>query len=125
MKAPEVNNINEVVAKMILEMAETEEEFIFSKILPFCSEKMEMHVPKERLIRALQKQEKYRWHDLRKDQEDLPNVDERVEIVLDCAGRKVNNFATRLKTNGWAVNGFVTSLDVVAWRYIEPFEEVE
>ena len=75
-------------------------------------------------IEALEKAEKYKWHDLRKNPNDLPNVETRVEIVLDLIRSKVNNFGTLVKYGKWAVNGFITPLDVIAWREIEPFEEV-
>ena len=75
-------------------------------------------------IKALEKLEKYKWHDLRKNPNDLPNVETRVEIVLDLIRSKVNNFGTLVKYGKWAVNGFITPLDVIAWREIEPFEEV-
>lgn len=65
--------------------------------------------------------DKYRWHDLRKNPEDLPKEEIRVEMIVLAVNEKRNVFGMRLHDNIWAINGFVTSLDVIAWREIEPF----
>ena len=79
------------------------------------------------VIDALEKADKYRWHDLRNNPDDLPEADEygKSKYVL-----------VRLGTPAWYScewayynhNAKVWSLyeqNVFAWRYIEPFEEEE
>ena len=78
-------------------------------------------------IEALEKADKYRWHDLRKNPDDLPEADEygKSEYVL-----------VRLGTPEWyscewayySHNAKMWSTyeqNVFAWRYIEPFKEEE
>lgn len=77
---------------------------------------------KHKLFEYRMKEEKYKWHDLVKNQSDLPDIEERVEIVLDASGRRMNSFGMINRANKWVVNGFITSLDVIAWRKIEPYE---
>ena len=77
--------------------------------------------------KALEKADKYRWHDLRKNPDDLPEADEygKSEYVL-----------VRLGTPEWyscewayySHNAKMWSIyeqNVFAWRYIEPFKEEE
>ena len=77
--------------------------------------------------KALEKADKYRWHDLRKNPDDLPEADEygKSEYVL-----------VRLGTPEWyscewayySHNAKIWSIyeqNVSAWRYIEPFKEEE
>lgn len=92
-------------------------------------------------VEALEKREKYRWHDLRKNPKDLPKEGERILFCTVCYD---NEDEERIWTgnfrNGYCDDGcyfenddyecFVTiavypSSEVLAWRYIEPFEEVE
>jgi len=79
----------------------------------------------------LEKQEKYKWHDLRKNPEDLPeiphwtNYSEAVEVVVsggiyDTAVYGKRGFLGGLEGEfSW----FTESEPIIAWRYIEPFEE--
>ena len=76
----------------------------------------------EMAIEALEKVDKYRWHDLRKDPDDLPPIDERVELIFNVNNKNINQFGLLNTNKEWAVNGFITQLSVIAWRYIEPFE---
>lgn len=79
-------------------------------------------------IKALEKAKKYAWHDLRKDQSDLPNLDDDIIIEYErmsdeTVGKihiayKVDNSCLMNLKNG-TFNDFV----FLAWRYIEPFEE--
>lgn len=80
-------------------------------------------------IEALEKSEQYKWHDLRKNPNDLPeiNYDNRKSnevIVLGARGglniayRHLSEVCDAFYTKGnrlWSV---------IAWREIEPFEEV-
>ena len=76
-------------------------------------------------IKALEKTDKYRWHDLRKSPDDLPEADEygRSEFVFVMTG------TPEWYSCEWAYYHHDKKLwsiyeqDVFAWRYIEPFEE--
>lgn len=76
----------------------------------------------EMAIEALEKVDKYRWHNLLKDPNDLPPIDERVELIFNVDNQNINQFGLLNVNKEWAVNGFITHLSVIAWRYIEPFE---
>ena len=76
-------------------------------------------------IKALEKADKYRWHDLRKNPNDLPEADEYgcSEYVLVMIG------TPEWSDYEWAYYNHNTMMwstyeqNVFAWRYIEPFEE--
>ena len=76
-------------------------------------------------IEALEKADKYRWHDLRKNPNDLPEADEYgcSEYVLAMTG------TPEWDNHEWAYYNHNTKMwstygqNVFAWRYIEPFEE--
>ena len=78
-------------------------------------------------IKALEKADKYRWHDLRKNPDDLPEADEYgcSEYVLVMIG------TPEWDNHEWAYYNHNTRTwstpfyeqNVFAWRYIEPFEE--
>ena len=76
-------------------------------------------------VEALEKSDKYRWHDLRKNPDDLPEADEYgcSEYVLAMIGTpEWNNHEWTYynhNTRMWSTYG----QNVFAWRYIEPFEE--
>lgn len=76
-------------------------------------------------VEALEKADKYRWHDLRKNPDDLPEADEygRSEFVFVMTG------TPEWYSCEWAYYHHDKKLwsiyeqDVFAWRYIESFEE--
>ena len=78
-------------------------------------------------VEALEKANKYRWHDLRKNPDDLPKADEYgcSEYVLVMTG------TPEWDNHEWAYYNHNTRMwstpfceqNVFAWRYIEPFEE--
>ena len=75
-------------------------------------------------IEALEKADKDRWHDLRKNPDDLPEADEfgGSDYVLVKTGCFEFN---DMKKAYYSHNKKQWSIDeyVFAWRYIEPFEE--
>ena len=77
-------------------------------------------------IEALEKADKYRWHDLRKNPDDLPEADEYgcSEYVLIMIGTPEwdnHEWAYyNYNTKGWSTPFY--EQNVFAWRYIEPFE---
>ena len=83
--------------------------------------------PLKLAIKALEKADKYRWHDLRKNPDDLPEADgnSESEYVLAMIGTPEWNSCE------WAYYHHDKKLwstyeqNVSAWRYIEPFEEEE
>lgn len=100
-------------------------------------------------IEALKHQEQYRWHDLRKNPEDLPGEDDCQDTFYECVheGQEdesypaypVYQYATDLGFGSWenifdpVTLGFVDSEfitikemglePIIGWRYIDPFEE--
>ena len=93
-------------------------------IIAYTSEMAEFKVI---AIEALEKADKYKWHDLRKNPDDLPEADEygRSEFVLVMIG------TPEWYSCEWAYYHHDKKLwsiyeqDVFAWRYVEPFEEEE
>lgn len=78
-------------------------------------------------IEVMEKAEKYRWHDLRENPDDLPKENgdymvwyHAINGVYD--GAKVMYYSTA----GWLTGKTRKKEGVIAWREIEPFEsEVE
>lgn len=87
---------------------------------------------KKMVTEALEKQEKYKWHDLRKNPEDLPEDNNTRSEYMVTDGRKY--FISKYFGKGEFLNGYwefpegvfecnAFDVDVIAWREIEPFEE--
>ena len=84
---------------------------------------------REVCLKALEKADKYKWHDLRKNPDDLPEADEYgcSEYVLVMTG------TPEWDNHEWAYYNHNTRVwstpfceqNVFAWRYIEPFKEEE
>ena len=77
-------------------------------------------------IKALEKADKYRWHDLRKNPDDLPKAiggGYESDYVLVMIGTPAwNDWEQAYYHHGkrlWSTY----EQNVFAWRYIEPFEE--
>ena len=93
----------------------------YKKQIPEYYEAIEMAVD------ALEKADKYRWHDLRKNPDDLPKADEygKSEYVLVMTGTpEWNSWEQAYYHHGkklWSTY----DQNVFAWRYIEPFKERE
>lgn len=79
---------------------------------------------------------RYRWHDIRKNPEDLPTKDGRYLVFAKCRkkgryGRESEPYVDYLIANfsefadGCHFFGDTRTDLVIAWREIEPFEEVE
>ena len=78
-------------------------------------------------IEALEKADKYRWHDLRKNPDDLPRVtngygeSDYVLVKTGCfewCDMEMAYYSYAKKQ--WSIDNYV-----FAWQYIEPFEEEE
>ena len=93
---------------------------------------MDYAVAFEKAIDALKNEDRFRWHDLRKDPNDLPN-DDSIEYVVCVEYRNGKRECTvgcldmsgdmmLLPTLG---NWIGNSYHIIAWREIEPFEEVD
>ena len=76
-------------------------------------------------IKALEKADKYRWHDLRKNPNDLPEADgnSESEYVLVMIGTPEWNSWEQAYYHHDKRMWSTYEQDVFAWRYIEPFEE--
>ena len=78
-------------------------------------------------IKALEKAEKYRWHDLRKNPDDLPEADGNSEsdyVLVMIGTPEWNSWEQAYYHHGkrlWSTY----EQNVFAWRYIEPFKEGE
>ena len=79
-------------------------------------------------IKALEKADKYRWHDLRKNPDDLPEaiggsyVSEYVLVMIGTPGWNNCEWAYyKHNHKEWSTY----EQNIYAWRYIEPFEEEE
>lgn len=71
------------------------------------------------VIEALEKADKYRWHDLWKDPYDLPEIDGRYYIAFMMNDGINYGIATYHVANRY----FTSWYEPVAWREIEPFME--
>ena len=85
----------------------------------------------EEAIKALVKADKYRWHDLRKNPDDLPEAiygGYESEYVLAMIGTPEWNSWEQAYYHHdkkmWSTCSLYEQ-NVFAWRYIEPFEEEE
>ena len=90
-------------------------------------------------IKALEKADKYRWHDLRKNPDDLPVKAEYVEVITDehddiplsiQYDDAIMQFGERRISLGYVDSVFIEwdaerRGKIIAWRYIEPFKEEE
>ena len=78
-------------------------------------------------IKALEKADKYRWHDLRKNPDDLPEaiggsyVSEYVIVMIGTPGW--NNCEWAYYNHDKKVWSTHEQQDGFAWRYVEPFKE--
>ena len=77
-------------------------------------------------IEALEKADKYRWHDLRKNPDDLPEAigggDESEYVLVMIGTPEWNSWEQAYYHHGkrlWSTY----EQNVFAWRYIEPFKE--
>lgn len=89
---------------------------------------MDYTVAFEEAIEALEKVDKYRWHDLRKNPDDLPEADgnSESEYVLVMIGTPEWDHCELVYYNhNRRVWSSLYEQNVFAWRYIEPFKEGE
>lgn len=77
-------------------------------------------------VDALEKADKYRWHDLRKNPDDLPEaiggsyVSEYVFVMIGTPGWNNCEWAYyKHNHKEWSTY----EQNIIAWRYIEPFKE--
>ena len=113
MTGAEYNHINDVIEDLYELGKLTEEDFC-----NLC-----------RWIDEADRLEKYRWHDLRKDHNDLPN-DDSIEFIVCVEYRNGKRECTvgcldlggemmlLPELGNWIGNGY----QIIAWREIEPFE---
>ena len=89
---------------------------------------MDYTVAFETAIEALEKADKYRWHDLRKKPDDLPEADgnDESDYVLVMIGTpEWYNCEWAYYNHDKKVWSTHEQQDGFAWRYIEPFKEEE
>ena len=86
---------------------------------------MDYTVAFEKAIKALEKADKYRWHDLRKNPDDLPEADgggDESEYVLAMIGTPEWNSWEQAYYHHDKKMWSTYDQNVFAWRYIEPFK---
>ena len=96
-----------------------------ANIIAYTSEMAEFKVI---AIEALEKADKYRWHDLRKNPDDLPEAigdGYESEYVLVMIGTPEWNSWEQAYYKHDKQMWSTYEQNVFAWRYIEPFEEEE
>ena len=79
-------------------------------------------------IKALEKADKYRWHDLRKNPDDFPEAvggGDESEYVLVMIGTPEWNSWEQAYYHHDKKMWSTYDQNVFAWRYVEPFEEEE
>ena len=78
-------------------------------------------------IKALEEADKYKWHDLRENPDDLPEADgnSESEYVLAMIGTPEWNSWEQAYYHHDKKLWSTYDQNVFAWRYIEPFEEGE
>lgn len=77
-------------------------------------------------VKALEKAEKYRWHDLRKNPNDLPKNEAEYLVKIDCENGtwyEVAHFENDSLYNN--LNGEYMGDASIAWKEIETFEVEE
>ena len=79
----------------------------------------------EMAVDALKNADKYRWHDLRKNPDDLPEADgnSESEYVLAMIGTPEWNSWEQAYYHHGKKMWSTYEQNVFAWRYIEPFKE--
>lgn len=89
---------------------------------------MDYTVVFEEAIKALEKADKYKWHDLRKNPDDLPEAigggDESEYVLVMIGTPEWNSWEQAYYKHNkqmWSTY----EQNVFAWRYIEPFKEEE
>lgn len=79
--------------------------------------------PFDDLIKLCKRAERYRWHDLRKNPEDLPEKYKSVLVAFNAQCGIGYAVSERLDdAQSWSA---LCGMAPFAWREIEPFEEVE
>ena len=73
--------------------------------------------------KALEKADKYRWHDLRKNPDDLPYMDGDYLCFIDNEPYSYCSVCEWDNPNWYNYNG-TESDNVIAWQYIEPLERI-
>lgn len=74
------------------------------------------------LQELVDKEEKYKWHDLRKDPYDLPTQDNRYLVVYDFKDEIVDMEFRGIEVAAF-MQGKFTIDGIVAWKNIEEFED--
>lgn len=69
----------------------------------------------EEAIEVLKRAEKYKWHDLRKDPDDLPEIEHEVDVV--CERRYTNGKRTQIRTHAFYEDGIMLENDSI-WSWV-------
>ena len=77
-------------------------------------------------IDKLEEADKYRWHDLRENPDDLPEEYEdrlSVDVLVVTEYGDFSVAYVDLTLIEWCVDEYTAAEDIIAWKYIEPFEK--
>ena len=69
----------------------------------------------EALTTLREKRKKYKWHDLRKNPNDLPHIEHEVDVV--CERRYTNGKCTQIRTHAFYEDGIVLENDSI-WSWV-------
>lgn len=78
----------------------------------------------EFLEALIDKAEKYRWHDLRKNPNDLPKDEELCLVVDEFKNYNIAFLSAHRTSNTWSPHRNIAIRQPIAWKEIELFEEV-
>ena len=78
---------------------------------------------KELGLKAIEKVEKYCWHDMRKNPEDLPEIMSEIVYIFTEKGKNKKYSNTARYSESVLKSDEV--FEYIAWKYMEPFEEEE
>lgn len=124
-------DFTELVMEITYQFKENDEKLLLEMCNRFLNTHYIQEVDKQELVNALESYRQYRWHDLRKNPDDLPKESDG-EFYDDL----LLQFGSGHVCLGWYRNddghfyrrdagGFVDMYTnrVIAWKYIEPFKE--
>lgn len=133
---------NSISCKIATEIAQTQEEIIFTTLADFLEHQTEVRVSKQKLIDAIEAYGEYRWHDMRKKPNDLPTKDGYYLCIFEdslkpevwCYCDDVKSFGEWRKYYHCELDScsietyfepFDEEISTIAWQYIKPFKEAD
>lgn len=121
--------MDEYIMKIATKISETKEDIIVEILFDRYGETYKIN--KKQIERIFANHNKYRWHDLRKNEDDLPPTS--TEVLLKFKETyELGEYVPSEYSRGWISENHDVDLrydDIdefpIAWKYIEPFNEGE